>query len=579
MNNPKQRRTTRASTLSETPLFAFRDPYSIEVSRRTALLTAVLLASSTVCSTASLADSSTSLDNISSSRIEALRNVRVITFLIPSSGADEIRSKFGSKSPVGNPSILEAVQQLSRKATWFADGLVYTEVISIPADTMDDDSTWLVQDLLLSTNVLVAVGLKARKDLDFAQQIFMRRLRDKMPRQFQCQFGIDCAMSLLSFVGPYSPFEPGLQSSSVLLLPWTKESTAKRLHKSMSKLFSRWNSGDFVLSLMLFINQFSPSGIDLVRDNPGFSWEKGLVRNVQEMSMLVSKCGYPLRRCLFDSSCRTAVQALAAIDSRDQSTSYRTIVSCESDLLRDVSFCMMQENNIFKCDATIPRLPRVEPLQTFRGRPVTEDIARRILIGNLDEASALEGSLRSRVSWAVACGDSEAYSMFPFQQQLFYPASRGRGMWYDPIFLVQTLDGRSIWCKRHYRGQPDKLPGMFRFSDMDNGIISNELWTIVAVADDLSWIVLHYAGAAAAVGQRFMGVLLCTADGSLPNERQLSKVWKAVASAGVQPWELVVVDNDKRSVGYIEAGDPPLDFFRTEVVAKRSATAYTLDNT
>jgi VDE lipocalin domain len=375
-------------------------------------------------------------------------------------------------------------------------------------------------------------------------------------------------MSLSSFVGPYTPSESSLQSSSVLVLPWSKDSTAKRLHGSMSELFARWNSGDFVLAIMIFINQLSPSGIDFVRYSPGFSWEKGPARNVQEMAMLVSKCGDPLRRCLLHSKCRTAVQELAAVDSRDQSTSYRTIVSFESDILRDVSFCMMQESNIFGCDATIPTLPVVELLQTFRGRPVTEDIARRLLIGHMDDDLALDGSLRPRESWVVACGDSEAYSMFPSQQQLFSPASRGRGMWYDPIFLVETLDGRSIWCKRRYRGQPDKIPGTFRFSDMDNGIISNELWTIVAVADDLSWIVLHYAGAAAAVGQRFMSVLLCTAGGSLPNERQLAKVWKAVASAGVQPWELVVVDNDTKSAGYVEAGEPPLDVFRAEVLAK-----------
>jgi hypothetical protein len=143
-------------------------------------------------------------------------------------------------------------------------------------------------------------------------------------------------------------------------------------------------------------------------------------------------------------------------------------------------------------------------------------------------------------------------------------------MWYDPVFRVETLDGRrkgslccysslkviseycksnsnlfvlqrvynhasDVWCKRHYKVNPQKVPGTFRFSVLDNGITSDEFWTIVAVADDLSWIVFHYAGAAAAVGMRYLGGLLCTADGSLPDKDKLPGVWKALHSAGIEP--------------------------------------------
>lgn len=55
--------------------------------------------------------------------------------------------------------------------------------------------------------------------------------------------------------------------------------------------------------------------------------------------------------------------------------------------------------------------------------------------------------------------------------------------------------------KRHYKVRDGPSPGTFYFSVLDNGITSNEFWTIVDVADDLSWIVFHYAGAASAVGQ------------------------------------------------------------------------------
>lgn len=74
-------------------------------------------------------------------------------------------------------------------------------------------------------------------------------------------------------------------------------------------------------------------------------------------------------------------------------------------------------------------------------------------------------------------------------------------MWYDPVFRVECLDGRNVWCKRHYKVRDGPVPGTFYFSVLDNGITSNEFWTIVDVADDLSWIVFHYAGAAGAIGQ------------------------------------------------------------------------------
>jgi hypothetical protein len=41
------------------------------------------------------------------------------------------------------------------------------------------------------------------------------------------------------------------------------------------------------------------------------------------------------------------------------------------------------------------------------------------------------------------------------------------------------------------RGQ---APGTFFFSVLDNGVTSTEFWRIVAVADDLSWILFYYSG-------------------------------------------------------------------------------------
>lgn len=59
---------------------------------------------------------------------------------------------------------------------------------------------------------------------------------------------------------------------------------------------------------------------------------------------------------------------------------------------------------------------------------------------------------------------------------------------YDPVFLVETVDGRRVWAKRHYRCTPRKAstrsgaaspppsprptPGLWTFSTLDNGVVS-----------------------------------------------------------------------------------------------------------
>ena len=105
---------------------------------------------------------------------------------------------------------------------------------------------------------------------------------------------------------------------------------------------------------------------------------------------------------------------------------------------------------------------------------------------------------------------------------------------------------------------------------LDNGVTSNEYWNIVGAADDLSWIVFHYAGAAGAVGQRYLGGLLCTKDGSLPPKKDLEQIWELFQSCGIEPWELFVVDNDLQSPGALEAGPAPLDYYRKDVLQAKA---------
>jgi len=147
-----------------------------------------------------------------------------------------------------------------------------------------------------------------------------------------------------------------------------------------------------------------------------------------------------------------------------------------------------------------------------------------------------------------------AYDAFPMQHQIFYPSGGGGGksLWYDPVFCVETLDNELVWRKRHYRCTPRKhwssessdrtSAGAWTLTTLDNGMVSEERWTTVDAADDLSWIVLHYSGAAQRAGQSYVGALLCTADGEWPESarsgRGLERIRAAFRACDLELWEL-----------------------------------------
>jgi len=371
-------------------------------------------------------------------------------------------------------------------------------------------------------------------------------------------------------------FSPGTTSTSVLpspSLPWSSLSTARRLYSYLLKLFSRHTTDDYATGILLFVNQYSGAQVPWVQHSIDPSWEKGPVRNAKEFASMITNCGGCIAKCLSDPTCSACISALNSIDTRDQVESYRAVTSFESDLLRDFSFCILEKNNVFGCDASVPSLPDVTPCRTFRGSPITHDIADQILIGHLRDPHGFNFDFllpKADTSWKVACGANVAYDQFPSQNQLFYKgSSKGTDMWYDPVFKVRTLDGRTVWCKRHYKvRRVPSHPGRYALSVLDNGVASSERWNVVAVADDLSWCVFHYAGAARAVGQSYTGGLLCTRDGELPPREVLhGEIKEAFESVDISLFELFVCDNEATEED--ERDPPPLDFYRNGNGGKR----------
>jgi hypothetical protein len=75
--------------------------------------------------------------------------------------------------------------------------------------------------------------------------------------------------------------------------------------------------------------------------------------------------------------------------------------------------------------------------------------------------------------------------------------------------------GVQVWRRRRYRVRRGATPGTFHFSVLDNGVTSNEYWRILDCADDLSFCLFYYSGAASAAGLsyrwvwRAVGVWVC----------------------------------------------------------------------
>ncbi|KAI3952689.1 hypothetical protein MKX01_013651 [Papaver californicum] len=227
---------------------------------------------------------------------------------------------------------------------------------------------------------------------------------------------------------------------------------------------------------------------------------------------MATNCGPQILNCLLDPNCRKALQCLNNCSPVDQVCNYRCIASYESPNLDAFSLCVLQKHN-YLCHETAEDL--------FVG-----------WLGDLDW------------SWRVVAGQNPAYDQFPCQYQLFYGGKTRGSFWYEPVFQVKTLGvGNLVWRRRRYRVKRAKYQEHFNFTVLDNGVVSNEFWTIVDVADDLSWGLFHYSGAARVAGQSYTGAVLVSPDGEYPMEKENEKLLSALEKCGIKEWELFMVDN------------------------------------
>ena len=365
----------------------------------------------------------------------------------------------------------------------------------------------------------------------------------------------DCAeeVAALQRIGSFQANGGAMQEVGALFA-WTDVARGQRLAQQAADLVSRHSSED-VLYAIFFILHAYVIEMPIVRHTVNPTWEKGGLQNAKEFATMCSKCSTEIASALTDPETKATIDLLNACDMRDQVGSYRVIVSYETPELEEFSLCILQQNNCFGCEATILETPRVPLLREWRGSPLDNDSARQIFIGHFDCPEAHpQAAKRLPWSWKVVCGANPAYDAFPAQHQTFYPSEKSKNaLWYDPVFKVETLDGRQVWTKRHYRCMPRDVAedlagptgssaGAYTLTTLDNGVISKEFWTTVDAADDLSWAIFHYSGAASVVGQSYLGALLCTSDGKWPEGArsgpEYDRICAGFQKCGIEMWEL-----------------------------------------
>ena len=99
-----------------------------------------------------------------------------------------------------------------------------------------------------------------------------------------------------------------------------------------------------------------------------------------------------------------------------------------------------------------------------------------------------------------------------------------------------------MWRRRRYRVKRGTTPGTFFFTVLDNGVTSNEYWRIIDCADDLSYCLFYYSGAAAAAGLSYSGAVLGTVDGGWPLGYE-GRIKEALQRTGIEDWELSDANN------------------------------------
>ena len=415
----------------------------------------------------------------------------------------------GARFERAAPSYGEVWEHVARRVAW-TDSTLSMEVVSHDASAAD------MARAAMNADVFVVIGCD---DASVAKKI----------REACAGTPTGVALDSPALAGEdrvcYQPMD-GLKAMEAKLIPWSQAARDVRSIDMVKDLFERKNHTDLYFMHLVLA---SASGIDVAAVDISQDITLGNVWCIGK------NCNKQLRACYGNPMCKKSLDCVDACGLNDQVCTYQCIRSYENDEFEKLARCMLHSHNCLGNNAVRPEFPRVSPMQTFRGEPLTHSMAERILQGWFGP---------KKYSWIAVAGNNDAFDAFPNQYQIWYPGKAKNSFWYNPVFRVNTLDGRTVWRRSDYRCRREDAPGTFTFSFMDNGVTSQEYWRIVDAADDLSWSLYYYSGAAKSAGQAYIGAILATPDGLWPADDQLDRIADSLwRGCGIKIWEMIQVDN------------------------------------
>jgi len=460
-----------------------------------------------------------------------------VVCIVPAAGRPGHKSHFLTKPFKEQVEWPDVLQHMAERLTWSSPNFklkIFTEdVLSSPTAPSNLSAALSNANILLTLNVHDRQALTNLKAIVTNTQMGSRTNESAPFLPTILSFGLggrSSPVESLQRMGG-TPVGSFVRKVSARVAPWSRVSRALKTKRVLDILWQRRSSDDLLYFMEVLIDSYV-ADIPLVKSQLG----------MKEMGSGVLKCMWTncqdqIIECMKSPACRQALFCLTNCPLNDQVCTYRCIVTHESPAFEAFSLCILQKHNCLNNSAPIPVYPRPEPLRTFKGKPLTYESAEDIYVGWLGQ---------DPWSWKVVAGKNPAYDFFPNQHQIFYRGKRS-AFWYDPVFRVTTYDGRVVWRRRHYRVKRAAEPGTFWFSVLDNGVTSNEYWTILDCADDFSWAIFHYSGAASVAGQQYRGALVVSRDGAWPKIDGMEtrrRIEAALDKAGVKTWELYEVVND-----------------------------------
>eukprot|EP00878_Enallax_costatus_P027242 GHUV01029305.1.p1 GENE.GHUV01029305.1~~GHUV01029305.1.p1 ORF type:complete len:554 (+),score=141.83 GHUV01029305.1:251-1663(+) len=190
------------------------------------------------------------------------------------------------------------------------------------------------------------------------------------------------------------------------------EARSARVMKTLDSLWSRRTSDDLLFIWLVLLNEYVtpvPSVADTTKGT-----------DLKSLYCMIKNCGQKIVDCVTDTTCKKGLDCLDGCAFNDQVCQYRCIVSYETPRFEQFALCILQLHNCRGLDAQMPTVPDPAPMTSWRGQPMTHEVAESLFIGWKEMGSQMpKGGATKPYSWLVAAGKNPAYDYFPCQVRVW----------------------------------------------------------------------------------------------------------------------------------------------------------------